>query len=437
MMHMEPRIAVVTGYAKNPEFIKTLLKSLEAQSWSRFDCFIYASPDCFYFLKDEFIRNLNFQCFHVILGKNKGFAGNNNEMLEMALRADKYTYVALINDDTIPDPLFLEQLVKTAISNPNVGAVAAKMVFYQPFITITGYTSVERKKDGRNLGVRFYLNSRFSDSYYTKRFYKKGFGRQEEDEIGAFRWTDEKFVVQIPVVAHAGESYRFMFFVAKNAALGEQWLMLKIGGFRTRFVLHPLKNFYEFNIPAQDIANHCYDIIQNAGTSLKGTGTIETGFGETDEGQYDKACNVDLFCGGACLLATQALEQCGLFLEGYFNYYEDSDLSIRIKQKGFHIVHSPRAVIRHYHAATTKEWSPFFTYYAFRNKIIFAKRGIGWSAFITAWNERLRETWLHFKRYIRAGSQDVHEWARLKLNMIILKDALMGIARFKVKFPGK
>src|SRR4051812_24234129 len=178
---MEDRIAVVTGYAKNPGFVKILLKSLEIQSWRDFDCFIYASPECFYFLEEEFIRSLNFQSYHVILEKNKGFAGNNNSMLELALKTGTYSYVTLINDDTIPDRLFLEELLKTAKGTPNIGAVAAKMVFYQPFITITGYTSVEKKKDGRKLGVRFYLNSRFDNSYYPKRFFKEGFYPEEED----------------------------------------------------------------------------------------------------------------------------------------------------------------------------------------------------------------------------------------------------------------
>src|ERR1700712_4498964 len=146
---MEERMAVITGYAKDPRFAKSLLRSLENQSSRNFDCFIYASPGCSFFLEDEFLHALNFRCYHVKLEENKGFAGNNNEMLELAFKTADYTQAVLINDDTIPHPAFLQELAKTAAENPSVGAVAAKMVFYQPFITVTGYTATEKRKDGR------------------------------------------------------------------------------------------------------------------------------------------------------------------------------------------------------------------------------------------------------------------------------------------------
>lgn len=434
---MEARLAVITGYAKDPRFVKILLRSLENQSLKEFDCFIYASPGCISFLEEQFLNSLHFKCYHIRLERNKGFAGNNNEMLEMAAHTAEYTHMALINDDTIPHPSFLEELLKTAVENSGVGAVAAKMVFYQPFVTLTGFTHVEKKKEGKRLGLRYYLNSHFDHTYYPKIFFKEGFGPEEEDEIGSFKWTDEKFTMQVPVLLNDQETYRFRLFISGNTTLQEQWLMLKIGGHVTKFRLDSKRIYYPVDIPKKAIEDYHYHIIQNAGGLLSGIKTVEIGFGEIDTGQYNHARPVDLFCGGACLLSWQALKAAGLFLEGYFNYYEDSDLSVRMRKKGFQILYNPSAVIRHFHAGTTREWSPFFTYYAFRNKIIFAKKNIGWRAFVEALGERAGESYRYLKVCIGQKFHNRQQRSALKLNLVILKDSLIGIARFKIKFPAK
>ena len=126
---MEAKIAVVTGYSKDSEFLKTLLGALDRQTVKNFDCYIYASPSSFNFLDESFFDTLSFKCYHLKLKENRGFAGNNNDTINFAFKNKKYDYFVLVNDDTIPYENWLEEMANTASSTGNIGAVAAKMVF--------------------------------------------------------------------------------------------------------------------------------------------------------------------------------------------------------------------------------------------------------------------------------------------------------------------
>lgn len=432
---MRPKIAVVTGYAKDPEFVKTLLLALNNQTVKYFDCYIYASPNSTFFLDETYFDSLNFKCYHLQLKENKGFAGNNNDTISFALKNEEYEYVALVNDDTIPHEAWLEELVKAAQTSEDIGAVCAKMVFYQQFITLDGYIKYTSHKSDNIRGIRFYNNSRFSTSFYPKRFHKAGFYKVEEDEICQFRWTSDEFTIEMPLLTSSEDEYKLKLFVLKNSEVTSQSLELKIGETTIcNLLLDDSKIYYEISIPKTLIEKNAHYIIQNAGSELTPDNNYEIGFGEIDKGQYEEQRHVSLFCGGACLITKKALLQSGLFMEGLFSYYEDSELSVRIRKNGYKIIYAPKAVIKHYHTGTSKEWSPLFTYYAFRNRIIFSAKTFGFKAFIKAFYERARETFIYFKLFVRSRFRNQDYKYRLKLNLVILKDSLSGIVKFKPKY---
>lgn len=66
-------------------------------------------------------------------------------------------------------------------------------------------------------------------------------------------------------------------------------------------------------------------------------------------GVYDR--QEDCFSvGGACyMIRRSVLEQVGAFDGGYFFYFEESDLSLRIIEKGYRVVYAPQAKIVHHH----------------------------------------------------------------------------------------
>jgi N-acetylglucosaminyl-diphospho-decaprenol L-rhamnosyltransferase len=117
--------------------------------------------------------------------------------------------------------------------------------------------------------------------------------------------------------------------------------------------------------------------IQNAGGLLlpdgsgRDRGTVfrdGTWKQEPDSGQYDRSEEVFFFCGAGALLRKVALEDVGHFDERYFMYYEDLDLSWRLRLRGWQVLYVPESVVEHAHAQSSGEWSPFFTYQVERNR---------------------------------------------------------------------
>lgn len=111
-------------------------------------------------------------------------------------------------------------------------------------------------------------------------------------------------------------------------------------------------------------------VIQNAGLLLLSDGSGgDRGTGEEDRGQFDQPQEVFGACGAAMLLRRSALDEAGLFDESFWMYYEDLDLSWRLRLAGWRIHYEPRAVVEHEHAASSGEWSERFTFLVDRNRL--------------------------------------------------------------------
>jgi GT2 family glycosyltransferase len=110
--------------------------------------------------------------------------------------------------------------------------------------------------------------------------------------------------------------------------------------------------------------------IQNAGSLLLSDGSgADRGFHERDTGQYQRREEVFGACGAAVLYRREMLEDVGGFDETFFNYYEDTDLSWRMRLRGWKVLYEPAAVVHHVHTGSSGEWSPFFTFHVDRNRL--------------------------------------------------------------------
>ena len=76
------------------------------------------------------------------------------------------------------------------------------------------------------------------------------------------------------------------------------------------------------------------------------------------------------FCGAAAALDTAAVSAVGGFDGDYFLYYEDTDLSWRLRLAGYRIVHVPSATVRHHHAGSSGEGSELHRFYDERNRLL-------------------------------------------------------------------
>jgi GT2 family glycosyltransferase len=93
--------------------------------------------------------------------------------------------------------------------------------------------------------------------------------------------------------------------------------------------------------------------------------------GQVDRGQWLTPFNVDYLLGCALLISVPLLKEVGLFDERYFFYYEDLDLSLRIKQKGYRLINVPQAKMWHKVASSAPQGSSFRTYHLARSSVIF------------------------------------------------------------------
>ena len=76
------------------------------------------------------------------------------------------------------------------------------------------------------------------------------------------------------------------------------------------------------------------------------------------------------FCGGAAALRGSTLSEVGLFDGSLFLYYEDTDLSWRMRAAGWQIHYVRGAVAHHQHAASSDAASPLFRFYNTRNSLL-------------------------------------------------------------------
>ena len=114
------------------------------------------------------------------------------------------------------------------------------------------------------------------------------------------------------------------------------------------------------------------DVINNAGSYISfptGDGG-DIGYGQIDRGQYDFQRRVSAVCGASMLIKRNLIKKIGALDADFFLYYEDTDFCWRARLHGREIIFNPHSIVYHVHAGTSKEWSPFFTFYAFRNKIL-------------------------------------------------------------------
>ena len=85
------------------------------------------------------------------------------------------------------------------------------------------------------------------------------------------------------------------------------------------------------------------------------------------------------FCGAAVLLRASAVREVGGFDPSYFLYYEDTDLSWRLRLGGWDVRYVHRAIVHHEHGASSGIGSPRFRYYNERNRLTTLLKDAPWS----------------------------------------------------------
>ncbi len=106
-------------------------------------------------------------------------------------------------------------------------------------------------------------------------------------------------------------------------------------------------------------------VLQHAGGYVMGAQAWSNHYGlnERDNGQYDILRDVDYVIGAAMAIRKEVLTEVGLFDEGFFVYYEDTDFCFRVRKQGYRVIYVPESTAVHIESVTTDKKSlAFLTY---------------------------------------------------------------------------
>ncbi|MBL7150656.1 glycosyltransferase family 2 protein [Candidatus Microgenomates bacterium] len=114
------------------------------------------------------------------------------------------------------------------------------------------------------------------------------------------------------------------------------------------------------------------------------------GVDQVDKGQFDQLKEIELATGCCFFTSLKIWQQFNGFDERFFVYYEDLDLSFRLKKANFKIIYQPQAVIWHKNAGSSGSGSPTHDYYLTRNQLLFARKHLSFSKQLPLYKQALK-----------------------------------------------
>lgn len=147
---MNKKTALIIVNWNGFRFLKDCLSSVFNQTYKNFDVYFVDNGS-----KDDSIKFVeeNFSKVKIIkLDKNTGFAKGNNIGIKEALKDKEIEYIVCLNNDTIIEQNWLEELIKTADTDLKIGSVSSK-AYFSDNITINNagldfYKALQTNKKG-------------------------------------------------------------------------------------------------------------------------------------------------------------------------------------------------------------------------------------------------------------------------------------------------
>jgi GT2 family glycosyltransferase len=303
---------------------------------------------------------------------NLGFAGGNN----LALRQLESPFAVLLNNDAVPQPGWLRQLLAPFddAGNERLAMTTGKIHFMRRFAPVTLETEpfVPSAADPRELGIVIKsMRVEGADVFEDLVGDAVPWG-PETNGKSRWRWTRASGELAIPVppscVTVTGNLARDVPLTVQVRAERSKPLRLASGSRDVELAVAKKPSSVDFVIPE---ATRVVDVLNNAGNIVYYDGYgADRGFREIDAGQFDEPADVFAGCGNGMAMRTEVAKDLGFFDEDFFMYYEDMDLSWRLRSRGWDIRYVPGARLRHEHAATTVIGSPLFLFHGERNRLL-------------------------------------------------------------------
>lgn len=250
---------------------------------------------------------------------NRGFAGGANQ----GLRETTGDIVALLNDDAVADPSWLD-VCEEALADPSVAVVTPKVLLdgWYGQLLASGdawYAPSDERPLGRQLTSVTHGGRELLDQLVGP-----GIHRLESTVVdGAdtrWRWTRPGKPYFVPLPGPEPEA------------------TVSVNG----------------NEPVT-VSAVCR-LINNAGLFLRSDGYAgDHGLECPDDGRFDQTRETFGASGTAMAVRAEVLHRVGLFAEPFFAYYEDADWSWRARRHGLRVVYHPGSSVSHRRSATSAQ----------------------------------------------------------------------------------
>jgi len=374
-LHSKPLVSVIVLDLDGQRFWSELWAALAKQTFRDFELVVVENG-----ARLDLPEELNGRPITRLGGRgNLGFAGGCNWGASRA----KGKWLAFLNNDAVPEPSWLEELVSTMRGNPEAGAVCSKVLFYDRYVEVEVEAPVFRpcdfdaSPDDRSLGVKVRLANTQVSLYSRENAY-----RPEDD---AWVWTQDISKFRFPV---CGSGKLQIELSSHSAQVGRTAVFRCAGREEKRIKLTGEGQTVRFDVPPEAT----FDVIHNAGSHFdKDWNLVELGLYERDGSQFSEETEIEM--GSACsmLLRRSALEE-EPFENEFFAYFEDSDLCYRLRRSAWKIQFQPKSIVRHHGSATSKIKSPFLIFQVIRNKLWMIAKHAPWRVVARAFFRDLWET---------------------------------------------
>ena len=316
--------------------------------------------------------------------RNLGFGGACNRGFDVLPDVD---YVALVNNDAVPEPDWLEPLVDALESDPGLGAATPKVLLTGTWVELRVTSDASRVGgDPRDLGVQ--IGGVLVDGVDRRSevLWREGTWGMERtgNPIGPiFQWTDGDAVGLVPVppagaqlsVQLSGNGVPRHVEVAASGrcetASAENVIVVDLGRVG----------------PGRSAIN-------NVGVLLCADGSAsDRGYLHLDNGGFDTPIEVAAWSGAAVLLRRRYLDEVGGFDEPLFLYYEDVDLSLRGRASGWRFRYCPSSTVHHEHSATVSRVGDLTRHLSARNRLLVLVKHAPLDVVVRGFAEFVRNVW--------------------------------------------
>ena len=381
-------VSVVVVSLDGMRFLPDLLSRLEAQRHRPLEILLVdnGSTDG----TADWVRRRHPSVRVVTAPGNVGFARGAN----LGLEASKGKWIALLDNDCLPEGDWLYHLVRAARESRGVAAVCSKVVFWKPYVPLGISVDATRAapSDSRALGLAWDLENGFEDCDYPRRIFVDGFYGAEAIGGRTFRWSGPEATVLLPIPTIERPA-TLRLRALEGEVSPPRAALLWIGSCLLGEVSLPMAIDVRLPVPVDVLRREAVDVFNSAGVSMSPSGRLtQRGRDEPDRGQFETPEDVDAVTSTSVLLDREALEAVGPFDERFFVHYEDADLSWRLRAHGLRLRYEPRSVVRHYLGATVREGSPGSEFYQLRNRLLMLAKNGSARSFLRAYRAELRST---------------------------------------------